>query len=203
MNLTEFDRERLLKYYSESLKQHGPYSAKAFHWLSVRDQLVRFDALSRVGDISGYSILDVGCGAGDMYDFLFGQFKDFSYLGVDIVPEMTATAREKYPVARFMTADIFSIAEQSDYVFASGALTFNVSGGKPFYFNMVRHMYSLARKAVAFNVLDSRYTTTDECFLVYSWQEIADLCEELGGKYQIITGYEQGDFTVHLHKDIM
>jgi SAM-dependent methyltransferase len=200
MVLEKQDKDRLLCFYDRSLRLHGPDSPLSLHWTSPEDQLVRFSILSRVGDLSGRSVLDVGCGVGDLYGFLSRRFSGFSYLGIDIVPEMVKQAKLKYPRARFEVADTCSLNAKFDYVFASGSLTFNVRGGKRFYFGVLRHMFSLCRRAAAFNMLDESVYKADRNFLSYDIREVERECKKLTRKYQIVTGYDQGDFTVFLYK---
>ncbi len=47
------------------------------------------------------SVLDVGCGAGDLAELLEG----WEYTGLDASPDMIALARHRYPHARFLQAD--------------------------------------------------------------------------------------------------
>ena len=42
-------------------------------WASPETQAVRFDAIQRLGDLGGKSVLDVGCGRADLYDFLHAR----------------------------------------------------------------------------------------------------------------------------------
>lgn len=47
------------------------------------------------------TVIDVGCGGGDVLEGLEG----WTYLGVDISADMIALARERYPQAQFLQAD--------------------------------------------------------------------------------------------------
>lgn len=198
--LNEHDKARLLEFYQTALEKHGPYSPKALHWITQGDQERRFAALAQIANLSGCSILDVGCGVGDLYYFLLKKFSNFKYTGIDIVPDMIFEAAQKYPNVEFLTADIFSIEKNFDYVLCSGALTYHVSGGRQFYYDMIAHMFYLANKGVAFNMLDAELHTTDRDYLSYRWSEVREVCQQLTGNYKIVTGYEPGDFTVWLYK---
>lgn len=200
MQLTEQDRQRLTKFYEESLAQYGPDHPKAVRWLNLHNQLARFEALCKIGDLNAKTVLDVGSGLGDLYDFLAHNFQDVNYFGIDLVPEMVKRAKAKYPQARFELSDVFGLPGKFDYILASGAMTFNVSGGKAFYFEMIAKMFELANSGVAFNLLHQSYFNSDENFLVYSPEEIAAVVEKLTKNYKIIIGYSDGDFTVHLLK---
>src|SRR3954467_6311060 len=42
-------------------------------WASPETQAVRFEAIQRLADLGGKSVLDVGCGRADLYDFLHAR----------------------------------------------------------------------------------------------------------------------------------
>ncbi len=200
MNPSPSDKIRLTRFYEEALLKYGPGSAKALQWKNENSQHVRFVALSQIADLSGKSVLDVGCGVGDLYPYLQDHFTGIEYCGVDMVPGMIMAAEKKYPDVRFIHIDVLEFTEQYDYVLASGALTFNMQSGKEFYFEIITHMYSLAKRGVAFNVLDSEVYATDHEYLAYSYAEIAAVCEALNCQFVVSTEYEVGDFTVFLYK---
>lgn len=200
MNANLSDKIRLTRFYEESLLKYGPESAHALQWKNTKSQQVRFAALSQVADLSGRSVLDVGCGVGDLHQYLQARFNRVDYCGVDIVPGMITAAKQKYAGVRFVHADILGFKERYDYVMASGALTFNMEGGKELYFEIIKHMYAIAKKGVAFNVLDNDVYATDHEYLTYSYVEIAALCETLNCQFVVSTEYEVGDFTVFLYK---
>ncbi len=63
------------------------------------------------------SVLDLGCGGGDLYAGLPG----WDYLGVDASPDMIALARSRYPGARFQLGDAIHLpAGQVDAIVAVG-----------------------------------------------------------------------------------
>lgn len=200
MLLNEKDQRRLAYFFTESLKTHGAYNPKSVRWERDGDQQVRFKILCEIADLSGKSILDLGCGVGDLYGFLSQRFKNFEYLGVDPLPDMVLNARKKYSEAIFEQGDISSTPGSFDYILASGAMSFNVSGGKRFYFDMLGLCFAKAKRGVAANFLNRDYYDSDEYFLVYNPQELVPVCEKLTEKFEIIVGYTPGDFTVYLHK---
>lgn len=85
---------KLTKEYGDS-----PYSnswdraAQTFRWDKILELLLK----KQKG--RPFSILDFGCGTGDLYPYLVDVVgKDnFIYTGIDIVPEMVAIANKKMP----------------------------------------------------------------------------------------------------------
>lgn len=124
-NRTELLNE-VAGYYSEKLARHGD-TPRGVDWNGEESQIVRFEQLCKIIDseISGFSLTDLGCGYGALFDYLSKEYSLPSYLGVDVSAEMIQAAESrnaKYPSARFITASQPDVV--SDYGVASGI--FNV-----------------------------------------------------------------------------
>ena len=169
-------------------------------WDTKENQLKRFEIFSKIGDLNGKKILDVGCGLGDLYGFLIKKYKGIDYCGIDIAPKMIASARHKYPKARFENKEATEINEKFDYIFASGSLTFAVKQHKKYYLELIKKMYDLAKHGVAFNMLDQKVYRANDLYLTYDPMKILEFCRTFAKDTKIITGYVEGDFTVYLYK---
>lgn len=102
------------------------YDPRTLGWTKGR-QRVRFAAaLERIGT-SFDSILDVGCGFGDLFPYLRELGWKGDYLGIDIVPELIAEGRARFGKlgAKFACVDITmdDVEMQADVAVAIG--TFN------------------------------------------------------------------------------
>jgi len=199
MKLTLEDKKRIIDYYRKHLNKHGMYSAQALSWIDENSQLVRFQALVEVGDLNNQRILDVGSGLGDLYAFLSLHFKNFDYQGIDLVPDLVQKAREKYPQANFKNIDVMDFKGKYDYVLSSGAFSFKVQNHKEFYFEMIKKLFSLAKKGVAFNMLNRKGHVDDDLFAAYDLTEVRDFCQKLTAKVRINHQYSVQDFTVFLY----
>lgn len=113
------------EYYTSKLAQHGE-TPQGVDWNGEESQMLRFEQLSKIVDTSKhFSINDLGCGYGALYDFLTQKYESFAYAGVDVSENMIRSAEQRYQAtskARFVLA---SEPEQiADYGVASGI--FNV-----------------------------------------------------------------------------
>jgi SAM-dependent methyltransferase len=118
------------EYYSGRLAQHGP-TPRGVDWNGEESQTLRFDRLCQLIDGSrSFSLNDLGCGYGSLYEFLSRRHAAFSYSGVDVSEDMIRVARQRHrdaPNARFVVS---SEPEQlADYCVASGI--FNVRLQRP------------------------------------------------------------------------
>ncbi|HET9736037.1 MAG TPA: methyltransferase domain-containing protein [Burkholderiales bacterium] len=64
------------------------------------------DLLSRVPLAAPASVVDLGCGAGNLAPLIFARWPDTKLTGVDASPEMLAKARAEHPQAEFIQADV-------------------------------------------------------------------------------------------------
>ncbi|MDM0122297.1 class I SAM-dependent methyltransferase [Variovorax arabinosiphilus] len=82
-------------YYSDKLSRHGQ-SPRGVDWNGEEGQVLRFKELCRVIDFTRtFSVTDLGCGYGALYDHLSSQQVVFDYLGVDVSRSMVEAARTR------------------------------------------------------------------------------------------------------------
>ena len=116
-------------YYSEKLEKYGQ-NARGVDWNGEASQVLRFQQLCKiVTDPNHFSINDLGCGYGALYDFLAQQYESLEYNGIDVSASMIEAAEQRYRntgQARF----VFSSKpdQLADYGVASGI--FNVRLGR-------------------------------------------------------------------------
>lgn len=156
------------QYYADKLQRFGA-TARGVDWNSGESQALRFAQLCRVLRGSGpFSINDVGCGYGELRDYLEREGHGnggADYLGVDIAPAMVAAARARAAgAARTRFAEGAVPDRVADYAVASGI--FNVRLGVPdaqWRAHLLATLDALdacSRRGFAFNCLTS-YSDAD------------------------------------------
>ena len=95
-------------------------------WVSSQSQNSRFGVFLRYIDDKS-SVLDYGCGVGDLFRYLKNRRKNIQYLGVDIQPKMINNSKSKYPKGKFeLVNDIRDVSGKFDWIVASGVFTVGV-----------------------------------------------------------------------------
>lgn len=82
------------------------------------------DLLSRIPATAPESIVDLGCGTGNLTPLILQRWPQAKLTGVDSSPEMLAKARAEHPEATFVEADVatWSPARQVDLIYSNAAL---------------------------------------------------------------------------------
>ncbi len=201
MKYSSKDKDRVISFYDTCIAEFGPHTPQALSWISEETQQIRFKVLCEIGEVNRHSILDVGCGFGDLYDFLTNNFQDVSYYGIDVHEKMIAAAREKRPGVRFEVMEFGEYSgDRFDYVFASGALCINVTDHKKLHFAQIRQMFECSTIGTAFNMLNAKYNPPDDELVSYSIPEVYEFCSGLSDRIVIRQDYLLQDFTVYIYR---
>jgi SAM-dependent methyltransferase len=197
MNLLE--NATILHYHRHRMATYGDAAVEALGWKCPDTQSKRFEVIAGAADFNGSSILDVGCGHGDLKAFLDERFVDFSYIGIDHLPEFIAQAEVRYdasPRTWFYCRD-FSKLElpRVDYVIASGALGYRCAEPQ-FHLEMVRKMYRTAGRALIFNALDAAFFPDHPLLVGRDREELVAYCRGLCPDVTVVSGYLDDDFTI-------
>lgn len=201
--MTLLEKATILHYHRHRIGEYAGGTVEALGWLDDRSQTQRFAALAEVGDLSGGSVLDVGCGHGNLKGYLDQRFHGFSYIGIDQMPEFIAEARSLYgqrPNCYFSLADFTALElPRADYVFASGVLSYRCEE-KDYYFAMIGRMYQAADKALAFNMLDAAKFPQHPLLTGHDSAAVNAYCNSLSPAVRLVRGYLEDDFTVLMYK---
>jgi hypothetical protein len=158
----------VLDFYRTKLSTHGA-TALGVGWPDPDRQAVMFDQALKVCSDSRsgirdahFSLLDYGCGYGALLQHLLANSWEIDrYVGFDLLPEMVTAGqklfRDRTNIAKF-TGDRAALSP-ADYVICTGMLNVkqgaDPSGWQAYVFKALDHMWSLAKKGLAFNMLTS------------------------------------------------
>ena len=199
MTYSRDDTERLLSFYNNLIAKYGVNDPRSLSWRGEISEAKRFFVLCEVGNLQNASVLDVGCGFGDLYQFLSKHGSNFSSKGIDVNPKMIEAAHLKCPNVDFEIADIGEyIGPKTDYVLASGVLSFKIPDYKKIYFDYIKKMFEISNIATAFNMLNAQYHNDDDIYVAWSIPEVQGLCAQLTDKITLRQDYLSQDFTMYL-----
>lgn len=148
---------KVAQYYTAKLADFGA-SPRGVDWNGEDGQLLRFEQLLKLlPEDQAMTVCDVGCGYGAFLPFLTLQRPLGRYLGVDVSPEMVASASALHGSSRFFVGS--EAPEVVDYIVASGI--FNVRMDLPvrewtaYIERTLENFHTKSRRGFAFNCLTS------------------------------------------------
>lgn len=191
--------ERLRRHYAPLVERHGG-TYQSVDWGSARGQELRFRVLLEGGDFASSRVLDVGCGVGHLVDYLERRGFGGRYLGVDMVPEMVATARRRHPGWDFVegTASPDISDFKPNYVVASGLFTFATPKRVE---QTIASMFSLTSRVLAFNTLSTWGDTKVPGEFHADPLRLLEYCRALTRRVVLRHDYMPHDFTMYLYRD--
>lgn len=196
-------------YYSAKLAEHGA-TPRGVDWNGEESQTLRFEQLTKIiQQPRGFSINDLGCGYGALFDYLRSKYQDFTYTGCDVSSDMIHAARSRHatgPNVQFVMAA--AAPAMTDYGIASGI--FNVRLGRSdaewrdYLEATLDVLDRTSQHGFAFNCLTS-YSDADRMhdYLYYADPcALFDLCKRLFSRHiALLHDYGLYEFTILVRKE--
>jgi SAM-dependent methyltransferase len=180
-------------FYANAVKKHGT-TARGVAWSDEIRQKRRFGALLRAaGDLSRFSIVDAGCGFGDLWCYMQEKKRlPKRYIGIDTLEVMVKEARKRTGQTILRRDLLKGPLPEADWYLASGS--FNLLTRFETIL-AIRRCCDAANIGIVFNLLKGR----DKSDTYNYW--LPEEIEKIGrnfGKTTIFEGYLDGDFTVKI-----
>ena len=170
------------------------------------NQIDNFNSLIKLAEFTKVpfadaSVLDVGCGTGDLSKFLraIGIKK---YLGIDIYMPSLEKAWEKYPDEKFIYGDfLIDVNTIFDYAFCSGGLTVKQKTVDNYDFlkAMLTKMWVVTTVGIAFNFLTDEDLDPDPDLFFYNMSRVLDICEDIDKKAHTTFEKTKGVDQAHIY----
>lgn len=196
------------KYYTSKLEMYGE-TPQGVDWNGEASQTLRFEQLCKiVSTTNQFSINDLGCGYGALYDFLGHEFENFSYSGVDVSDSMINAAQQRYKDKN--QACFFASSEPdqvADYGVASGIFNVRLNRTDEEWRTYLEATLDVldrtSSKGFAFNCLTS-YSDTDKMrdYLYYADPCVLfDFCKrKYSRNVSLLHDYGLYEFTILVRK---
>ena len=197
----QFDKWDALQATDKDYMMYSPkpvgYNTTAEHRYLMQNLLIGF---------YDNSILDIGCGRADLYDFLQNFYPDsnFTYHGIDHNPVMTDLAKQKYGVECQIGAFETAKLPKTEWIIANGIFTPRRCETEDEdlrkLFDDIDILYQTATSTVSFNLLNPINTVHHEGFFYVHPGLVLDMLIE---KYQNVVlrnNYSKDIYTVQIYK---
>nr|WP_238930508.1 class I SAM-dependent methyltransferase [Vibrio sp. S9_S30] len=162
---------------------------------------MRFTVFERELDFENKSVLDLGCGYGDLAHFLNVRQRLRHYTGVDFHKSFIKQARLGASNTMHFQHGNFSQMKlpKHDIVIASGSLNYQ-SSDKHYLQKAILVGYKASNEAFGFNLLNSEFFREDRLLKAHHLSDVISICRQLTDKVQVIDDYMPEDFTIILRK---
>jgi SAM-dependent methyltransferase len=196
------ERPEYLEPYAAAARRYGA-GFESLLWASPRTQAARFDAIVRLADLRRKRVLDVGCGRGDLLDFLLGrEIRPAEYVGLEGVEALAEAARKKErPGVQIVRGDFVAEPQRlfvgAQWIVFSGSL--NTMEADAFYATL-RRAYEAASMGVVFNFLASPALAGASYLRWHRVSEVEGFAGTVAGAVRRVDDYLDGDCTVGMYR---
>lgn len=204
MEISTKDKNRMIDFYNESIRKNT-FDFHKVGWNSRESQEMRFEKLIERFELDGKSILDFGCGTGDLYAWLRIRVKELRYSGVDVNNKMIQIAKDKHLWGFFkciLKEELHEIKNKYyDYILASGVFSFKIKNYEKIYKDKIKELFECCNIGMSFNMLKSGIHVDDDIYATWNVNEVREFAIGLSDRVDVIENYgDFSDFTVVIHK---
>lgn len=161
------DYQRIVSHYEACLAKHGD-NHLGVDWPKKQDVDTRYRVMLEVirpGTSGTVTLLDFGCGASHLYEFIVrqGLRTAIQYSGLDLSQKFVDLSRGKFPSNRYYCVDILDdhvTLPEFDYVVMNGVFTekrdLSFNQMLEYFQAVVSRVFRLARVGIAFNIMSKQ-----------------------------------------------
>ena len=156
------------------------------------------------------SILDIGCGRGDLFAFMKEQyddvFLDSNYYGIDKNEILITAGIQKYNINNIHLQDFNSFKSDKKYNWISALNYFNepVEDNYKVLYNTIDKMFNLCSTAIVFNVITKQADIHQDQVASYSLYDAGQIFNHLTNVYKKVivrADYLLGDTMFYVFKN--
>jgi SAM-dependent methyltransferase len=201
----------IVSHYEACLDQYGD-THLGVDWPNPQDALLRYEVMLgviREKDQSPVSLLDFGCGASHLYDYILAHGHDhIKYSGLDISEKFIDLSKHKYPKVNYYCTDILQGALQLpsfDYVVLNGVFTekrqLSHDEMWEYFKQVVLKIFAAANAGISFNVMSSHVDWEREDLFHLPMDKLADfLVREVSRDFVIRNDYQLYEYTTYVYR---
>ena len=197
-------KDEIIKdFFNKLVEKHG-YSPKSLAYSGEKSQKIKFNIVTEVGIEDNCSVLDVGCGFGDYFNYLKQRgIKNVKYCGVDISNKIVDFAKEKNSLVNVIQGNVLDLSddEKYDYVISLGFNCVKTGSNWETLTQVLDKMWKLSKKGIAYNAVSTFSETSPRKIYFVSPAKVIDyIMNNLTYKVVFRHDYMPHDFTIFAYK---
>jgi len=190
-------------FFNKLVEKHG-YSPKSLAYSGEKSQKIKFNIVTEVGIEDNCSVLDVGCGFGDYFNYLKQRgIKNIKYCGIDISNKIVDFAKEKNSLVNVIQGNVLDLSddEKYDYVISLGFNCVKTGTNWETLTQVLDKMWKLSKKGIAYNAVSTFSETSPRKIYFVSPAKVIDyIMTNLTYKVVFRHDYMPHDFTIFAYK---
>lgn len=200
--MNEKEIQHAIDRFNKRLEQFG-ISEQSLGWGTKGRARLRYEILTSQWDLNNSTVLDFGCGFGDLFDHITDKGASVKYTGIDINPNFITIAKEKHgDRATFYEKNLLTdgIDEEFDFVFSSGVFNHVLEDNEGFIKAAFEKFNKIAKKGFALNFLSDKVAFQYEYTYHVSPAFILDLAYKYSNNVVLRNDYMPYEFTIFINK---
>ncbi len=202
--MNEKDIEIYKQRYESRLAHYG-YSPESLGWGKNGRQDIRFSVFSEfILKNENASVLDVGCGFGDLFIYLKNKGWEGHYTGVDIVGKLLEVGRDIFPEANLIEGNLMNLElPKHDYVVESGIFNAKLEFEDNYAHieNTIAAMFNNANVAVIADFMSTYVDFEKDGAWHSDPARIIDIARKFSNRFILKYDYMPFEFTLVIFKD--
>lgn len=202
--MNTIDKEMYIQRYNDRLKEYG-HDIKTLGWGGDKErQFLRFQIAMELSS-SIKSVLDVGCGFGDMGgDFLKNHYPHVKYTGIDINSSLIEEGKKKYPDLDIKCLDLLqdNITEKYDLVCESGIFNFKLTKEDQLAYieKMLTKMFEISNYGISADFMSTFVDYEHDGAFHMNEYEIIKMAKKLSKRFIIRNDYLDYEYDIYILK---
>lgn len=199
----------IVEHYENCLDKYGDCS-KGVDWPKPEDAIIRYNImLDIIKEKEKVSLLDFGCGAAHLYDYILEKNYNIEYYGLDLSEKFIQVCQQKYPEGDFICIDILKDSLEKvqtvDYIILNGVFTeklgLSFEKMEEYFQQMLENIFTKCKKGIAFNVMAKAVDwEREDLFHMPTDRLIQFLVKKLSRHFVIRNDYGLYEYTVYVYK---
>lgn len=183
------------RFYHTGIIDYG-YTPQGLRWHSKQSQEIRFDQLLALLPLDASSVVDAGCGFGDLYGYIRSIGKhSLHYTGLDSLEIMVEEATKRTQGTIYRCDILLDSLPNAEFYLCSGAL--NILTRKA-AFQFIERCFNASSRGMIFNFLEGDKESKTFNYLRES--SIKALGEKLNARVVLRRNYYENDCTAAFYK---
>lgn len=193
---------KIINLYNDHYRKNG-MSQKSLGWGEKNRSRLRFEILTSAWNLNNQSILDVGCGFGDLFLFLQQKKIKYSdYLGIDLNKKFITNSCRLHPEGNFKQMNLYKDMSlgKFNYVFASGIFNDKLKNNLKYIKNTLEKINECATHGFAVNFLSDKVQYRIDHVYHSNPGKILEICYKYSNNIILRNDYMPFEFTVFINK---